>query len=177
MFRSIIASTVAAAAVVAVAAPAMGEAVVYDTRHVKSNPPDRPGHEHVSLDIPTGYAKIRTDWHTVSFVEKAGAGRTITVDLHPEADTVRKLRDERRALIRTAGDSYQEFAFRVNEPGSKVRARWVYTWQPEGTEDTEPYVSVLLMGGNRLQVVGKVSDKEHVDRIRSDVRRSLRFHR
>src|SRR5687767_3949148 len=62
-----LAGTAAAAAVAlsGLAMPAHAEAVVYESRNVRSNPPDAAGHEYASLDIPTGYARDRLNWHTV----------------------------------------------------------------------------------------------------------------
>jgi hypothetical protein len=178
MHRFTALATTAAAAAVAfsgLALPAHAEAVVYDSYGIRSNPPDRPGHEHATLDIPTGYEVDRIDWHTVGFFEQVDQGRAIIMDLHPESDTLRELKAEREAFIENAGDSYEEFAFQVNDKDAKVRARWVYTYAEEGTGDVAPFISVLLMNGNQLKVVGKVSEREHVERIRKHVVRSVVF--
>ena len=172
-----LATTTAAAAVAfsGLALPAHAEAVVYDTYGVRSNPPERPGHEYAALDIPTGYAMDRLDWHTVGFFEQVDQGRAIIMDLHPASDTVRELKAEREAFAEDAGDSYEEFAFRVNDKDAKVRARWVFTYAEAGTGDVAPFVSVMLMGGNQLKVVGKVAEREHVEEIRKHVVRSVVF--
>ncbi len=171
-------ATTAAAAAVALTGtvvPANAEAVVYENHTVQSNPPHRPGHEYASLDIPTGYEKDRLDWHTVGFFEKVEQGRAIIVDLHPKADTVKELRAVRAELIKDTGDSYREFAFKVNSNDSKVQARWTFTYAEPGTDEVAPFVSVLLMSGNQVRFVGKVSERDHVRFIRQHVRTSVVF--
>jgi hypothetical protein len=172
-----LATTTAAAAVVfsGLAMPAHAEAVVYKNYVISSNPPDRHGKEHATLDIPTGYEVDRLDWHTVGFVEQVEQGRAIIMDLHPQSDTVRELKAERAAFTEDAGDSYEEFAFQVNDKDAKVRARWVFTYAEEGTGDVAPFVSVMLMSGNQLRIVGKVAEREHVEEIRKHVVRSVDF--
>ena len=171
-------ATTAAAAAVAVsglALPAHAEAVVYKNYGISSNPPKDGAKEHATLDIPTGYAMDRMNWHTVGFFEQVDQGRAIIMDLHPESDTVGELKAERAAFAEDAGDSYEEFAFQVNDKDSKVRARWVFTYAEDGTGDVAPFVSVMLMNGNQLKVVGKVSEREHVEKIRKHVVRSVVF--
>ena len=178
MYRFTTLATTTAAAAVAfsgLAMPAHAEAVVYKNYGISSNPPDRPGKEHATLDIPTGYEMDRLDWHTVGFFEQVEQGRAIIMDLHPQSDTVRELRTERAAFAEDAGDSYEEFAFQVNDKDAKVRARWVFTYAEEGTGDVAPFVSVMLMSGNQLRVVGTVAEREHVEEIRKHVVRSVVF--
>ena len=171
-------ATIAAAAAVGFsgsAVPANAEAVVYENYGVRSNPPDRPGHEYATVDIPTGYDVDRLNWHTTVFFENVDQGRTIHVDLHPEADTPRELRAERAELMEEAGDSYREFAFRVNDKDAKVRARWSFTYTEPGTGDVDPFISVLLMSGNQIRVVGKLAEREQIRFIRKHVRKSVEF--
>jgi hypothetical protein len=167
-----------AAAAVTAAAPASAEAVVYDTKNVGAVPPGSPPEtrEWASLDVPTGYSRQRVDWHTVAFLENVEGGRQILLDLAPEVDTVRELRAEREALKAEAGDAYHEHAFVVHrEDGAKVTARWVYSYAAPGTEDVEPFTSVMLMGHNRLTVVGKESERKFVRDIRKHVVSSVVF--
>ena len=172
-----IATTAAAAAVAltGTALPANAEAVVYDSYGVQSNPPDRPGHEYATLDIPTGYEVDRLNWHTTVFHETLDQGRAIHVDLHPESDTVEELRAERDALIEEYADSYQEFAFDVKDEDAKVQARWSFTYTEPGTGDVDPFISVLLMNGNHIRIVGKLSERRHISSIRQHVRESVVF--
>jgi hypothetical protein len=166
--------TAASLALGAAAVPAHAEAVVYETRNVKATLPDG-GVEWAALDVPTGYERDRRNRHAVSFVEQNGAGRVITVNLRPKRDTLPELKQEREALMERYPGSYREFAFRVNGTDAEVRATWVYTFRAEGTEDTEPYVSVYLMRHNRLRIVGKVSERKQVDFIKDHVVRSVVF--
>jgi hypothetical protein len=170
--------TIALTAAAAVSAsPASAEAVVYDTKNVKAVEPGNPPEsaEWAGLDVPTGYTRQRLDWHTVGFFENHG-GRQILLDLHPESDTVDELRAERAALMEEAGDAYREYRFVVHdEDGARVTARWVYSYATPGTEDVEPFTSVMLMGANRLTVVGKESERRFVRDIRDHVVRSVVF--
>ena len=171
-------ATTAAAAAVALsglALPAHAEAVTYESYGITSNPPDGPGKEHATLDVPTGYAMDRLNWHTVGFFEQVDQGRAIIMDLHPESDTVKELKAERAAFAEAAGDSYEELGFKVYDKDSKVRARWVFTYAEEGTGDVAPFISVMLMGGNQLKVVGKLAEREQVEDIRKHVVRSVVF--
>jgi hypothetical protein len=172
-----LATTTAAAAIAftGLAMPAHAEAVVYDSYGIRSNPPGAAGHEYSTLDIPTGYGMDRLDWHTVDFFEQVDQGRAIIMDLHPESDTVRDLKAERATFAEEAGDSYEELAFKVNDKDYRVRARWVFTYAEEGTGDVAPFISVMLMGGNQLRVVGKLAEREQVERIREHVVRSVAF--
>ena len=61
------------------------------------------------------------------------------------------------------------------EDAAHVTARWVFSYAEPGTEDTEPFTSVMLMGGNRLTVVGKKSERKFVRDIRQHVVRSVVF--
>jgi hypothetical protein len=164
---ALLAAAAVAVSTVAVTAPATAEAVVYDTHHVKADA------EHASIDIPTGYTKHRENWHRFIWAEQFEGGRAIVLDLRPEADTVKELKAERGQLV--GAESYEEFAFVVNEPGSRVRARWVFTYSEPGTGDVDPFVSVMLMSGNRLQVAGKLAEKEQIKQIRRHVIRHLTF--
>ncbi|WP_148576018.1 hypothetical protein [Nocardioides caldifontis] len=152
--------------------PAHAEAVVYETKNVEATHPEG-GVEWASLDIPTGYEKQRLNRHSVAFVEQNGAGRTISIHLDPKVDTLGELKKERAALKKRYADSYREFAFRVKDRDSKVRATWVYTFEAEGTDETEPWISVSLVRHNQVRVVGKVSERQHVRRIRDHVVRSV----
>ncbi len=163
------------------ASPASAEAVVYDAKTVRSLAPGAAPEtaEHASVDIPTGYARDRRSWHKVSFVEQHGAGRVITVDLAPKADTLAELKRQREVIKERYADSYRELSFTVIDDEMRAaqlfRARWTYTIAEPGTEDTDPFVTVYLKGGNRLQVVGSMQDREHVQLIRHHVIRSFRF--
>ena len=173
------AAALAAVALAAAATPASAEAVVYKNKTVSSHQPGTPekSTEYASLDVPTGYARSRMDWHTVLFAEQVPNGRAIIVDLHPDADTVEELTDERDAFAEAAGDSYHEYAFKVNDEDSAVSARWTFSYEEPGSEGT-PYVTVVLMGGNRVQVAGDAGaagGRKAVDRIRKHVVRSVVF--
>ena len=175
MHRFTTLATTAAAAAVAVSGfvlPANAEAVVYETHDLRSNVPGG-GHEYASIDIPTGYAKDRIDWHTIAFFEQVDQGRTIIVDLQPEADTVRELKADRAEL--QGEESYEEFAFNVNDKDAKVRALWSFTYSEPSTGDVEPLISVLLMSGNQIKIIGKVEDRKHLRFIREHVRKSVAF--
>ncbi len=174
-------TSAAALAGLAAAAPASAEAVVYDTRTVSSLEPGASPRttEYASVDVPTGYTRDRRSWHKVSFVEQHGAGRVITVDLAPKADTLRELKAQRAAVRAAYADSYRELSFTVirdeMQAARLFTARWTYTIAEPGTEDTDPFVTVYLKGGNRLQVVGSMQDREQVRFIRHHVIRSLVF--
>ena len=172
-----IATTAAAAAVAltGTALPANAEAVVYDSYGVQSNPPDRPGHEYGTLDIPTGYEVDRLNWHTTVFHETVDQGRAIHVDLHPKSDTVEELRAERDALKEEYAASYKEFAFAVKGKDAKVQARWSFTFTEPNTGDVDPFVTVMLMHGNQVRIVGKLAERDHIRSIRRHVRESVVF--
>ena len=75
-----------------------------------------------------------------------------------------------------AGAGYREYRFVVHdEDGARVTARWTYSDAAPGTEDVEPFSSVVLMGGNRLTVVGKESERTFVRDIRHHVVRLVAF--
>ena len=167
-----------AASVVLSGGSANAEAIVYERHDVaaKERGETIRQAEHASLKIPTGYDVDKLNWHRWVWFEPFDGGQAIILDLEPKADTLRKLKAERAALIEDAGDSYEEFAFVVNEPGSKVRARWTFTYTEPNTGNVDPYVSVVLtVGGNRVQVAGSLQEKDLADRVRRDVVRSLRF--
>jgi hypothetical protein len=161
--------------------PASAEAVVYDSKTVRSVSPSTGDVETASVDIPTGYDRDRRNWHRVSFVENAGVGRVITVDLAPKADTLAKLKRQRGVIKDRYADSYREFSFTVIKDDAKAaelfRARWTYTFAAPGTGDPEPFITVYLKQGNRLQVVGSLQDKEQVKNIRRHIIKSLDFSR
>ena len=176
---STLVATAVTAGALAAAAPASAEAVVFDTKNVGARAPghDADTTEWASLDIPTGYARQRLDWHTVGFFEEVGEGRQIILDLHPRTDTVRELRAERDALREEGGKRYHEVAFVVHrEEGAPVTARWVYRYAAPGTDDIDdPYSSVMLMGGNRLTVVGSNAARPFVRDLRHHVIHSMTF--
>ena len=161
--------------------PASAEAVVYDQHTVRSLPPGAPAAtaEHASVDIPTGYDRDRRNWHKVSFVETHGAGRVITVDLDPWANTLERFEAQRDAFAAKHGDAYRELSFTVVDDELQAarlfRARWTYTVTTPGTDEPAPFVTVYLKGGNRLKVVGALEDAEHLRFIRRHVVRSLSF--
>jgi hypothetical protein len=173
--------TALAAAASLSGSPASAEAVVYDARAVSAHAPGTAPEsvEHANLDVPTGYARDRRNWHKVSFVEQHGVGRVITVDLAPRADTLAKLKRQRGVIAERYAGTYRELSFTVIHDEMKAarlfRARWTYTFAAPGTEDTSPFVTVYLKGGNRLQVVGSLQDADHVRFIRDHVVRSLTF--
>ena len=176
-----LATALSLAAIASTGSPASAEAVVYDAHTVRSLAPGAAAEtaEHASVDIPTGYARDRRSWHKVSFVEQHGAGRVITVDLAPRADTLAELKRQREVLKERYADSYRELSFTVVDDEMQAsrlfRARWTYTIAEPGTEDTDPFVTVYLKGGNRLQVVGSMQDREQVRFIRHHVIRSFTF--
>jgi hypothetical protein len=159
--------------------PASAEAVVYDGRAVRSLEPGAAPEtaEFATLDVPTGYDPDRRNWHKVSFVEERGAGRVITVDLDPHANTLARLKAQRAAFADKHADSYRELSFTVIKDDAKARslfrARWAYTVSTENTGDVSPFVTVYLKQGNRLKVVGSMADREQVRSIRDHVIRSF----
>ena len=168
------AAAMAAVALTAVATPASAEAVVYKNKTVGAHEPHTPKKttEHLSLDVPTGYARSRMDWHTVLFAEQVPNGRAMIVDLRPQSDTVDELTEERDAFAVEAGESYHEYAFEVNGEDSAVQARWTFRYAEPESEGTA-FVTVVLIGGNRVQVAGDVDDRKAVNRIRKHVVRSV----
>ena len=167
----------AAIALSAVASPAAAEAVVYEQQTVTAREPGEParGAETATLDVPTGYERHRLSWHAVGFAEMFDGGRSLVLDLQPQSDTLAELKQERATFAEEAGDSYRELDFTVNDRDAKVRARWLFTYAEDGTGDVDPYISVLLMRGNRLQMSGRLSERKHVNEIRHHVVRSVRF--
>jgi hypothetical protein len=163
-----------ASSTVAAIGPARAEAVVYETQNVKA---EKAGEylEYAAIDIPTGYVRDRVNWHRVAWHERHENGRTIILDLHPRADTVAELAAERATLRAQAGSSYEELAYVVNGDEARVSARWVFTYTEPGTGDVAPFVSVILLRGNRLQVVGRLDEKEPVKRIRRHIVHHLVF--
>jgi hypothetical protein len=150
--------------------PAHAEAIVFKTRHVAAVAPGETAEtaEHASIRIPTGYTRHKTAWHQWAWVENVEDGITISLDLEPQADTLRELRAERKDLA--TNETYEEFAFRVNEPGANVRAKWVFTVTEPHTGSVDPYVSVYLMrGGDRILVGGRLAEKDLAQRIRRHV--------
>jgi hypothetical protein len=165
----------AAAAVLAsslLAAPAHGEAVVYETQHVKA---EEPGEylEYAAIDIPTGYTRERASWHQVVWTENVRNGRTISLDLHPDGDTVEELAAERAALATQPG--YDEHAYVVNTLDDDVTSRWVYSLPAPRAGRPAPFVSVVLLKGNRFEMTGRLDEKPHVKRIRRHIVRHLVF--
>lgn len=160
-------------------AAANAEAIVYEKHQVTAKAPQETMKEaeRASIRIPTGYARLKDSWHQWSWVENVENGITIRLDLQPKVDTVRELRAERAALAKAAGVDYREFSFDVNPVGSTVRARWVFSAVDAGSEDTKPYVHVMLMSRNRLQVVGRTTEKALAKRIRNHTVNTLSFSR
>lgn len=157
---------------------AHAEAIVYESYNVRAKAPDEPlaGAEHASIEIPTGYTKHKLGWHRWVWSENVEDGVTIGLNLQPRRDTVKELKAERAALKEVAGEDYTEFAFRVNDVGSKVRARWVFSYAEPNTGNAEPYTSVILLrGGNRLLVGGRLSERDLAKRIRRHTVRTIRF--
>lgn len=174
---ALLATAAVAASVVLAGGAASAEAIVYERHSVAARAAGETVRqaEHASLKIPTGYERDKMSWHSWVWYEPFDGGQAIILDLEPKADTLRKLRAERARFIEDAGDSYEELAFVVNEPGAKVRARWAFTYTEMGTGNVDPYVNVVLIHGNRLQVSGSLAERDLADRVRRDVVRSLRF--
>ena len=156
----------------AVPCSASAEDVVYENRTVESDPPDGTA-EHLTLDVPADWDEDRLNWHSVGFFDLTAPGKWIIVDLEPLANTAREVRAERRLLQALGPSDYREYAFRVNEPGSRVRVRWVYANRDSQTEDTWSYTSVFLMHGNRLVIDGRRSEKAQLKSIRRHVAHSV----
>ena len=170
--------TTAAAVAVAVsglAMPAHAEAVVYEKQTVSTKSNDDSTREYATLAIPTGYDKHRIDRHTVGFFEMVDGGRAIIMDLEPEVNTVKEIKAQRAELVEEGGAAYEEFAFKVNDQDAKVRVFWSYSYETPGTEEVDPFTNVMLMSGNRLHVVGKLAEREHVEEIRKHVVKSVKF--
>lgn len=167
---TLLATAVAAGALVA--APAHGEAVVYETQDVTA---EKPG-EHVAyaaIDIPTGYTRDRASWHQVVWHENVRQGRTISLDLRPDVGSVDGLAAERAAVAAQPG--YVEHAYVVNPLDDRVAARWVYSLPAPRAGRPDPFVSVVLLGGNRFEMTGRLDEKQHVKRIRRHIVRHLVF--
>jgi hypothetical protein len=182
MNRTTLTAFAATAALTAGSALAAGsahaEAIVYENYNVRAKAPDETlaGAEHASIKIPTGYTKHKPSWHRWAWVENVENGITIGLDLQPRRDTVKELKAERAALKEAAGEDYKEFAFRVNDLGSKVRARWVYSYSEPNSGNVDPYTSVILLrGGNRLLVAGEVAEMDLAKRIRRHTVRTISF--
>ena len=75
-----------------------------------------------------------------------------------------RLREVPKAEVHEFGAVIYEMLFGDRDPVAEP-----------GTEDTSPFVTVYLKGGNRLQVVGSMADADHVRFIRHHVIRSLTF--
>ena len=172
-----VATAAIASSVVLSGGAANAEAVVYERHDVAAREAGETIRqaEHASLKIPTGYDVDKMTWHSWVWYEPFDGGQAIVLDLEPRVDTVRKLKAERARFIEDAGETYREFAFVVNQPGAKVRARWSFTYTEAGTGQVDPYVNVILTHGNRLQIAGSLPERDLADRVRRDVVRSLRF--
>ncbi len=94
------------------------------------------------------------------------------MDLAPRNGTPAELRAQRHRTTTTYGDSYRELAFEVDRSNGAVTARWVYLFTEPGTDDHDPFVSVVLTEGNRIEVVGRLAEREHVRAIRKHVVRT-----
>jgi hypothetical protein len=171
--KTLIAAALALAGVsTAVPANASAEDLVYENRSVESDPPDGAA-EHLTLDVPADWDEDRLNWHSVGFFDLTAPGKSIIVDLEPRANTAREVRAERRQLRALGPSDYREYAFRVNEPGSRVRVRWVYANRDSQTDDTWSYTSVFLMRGNRLVIDGRRSERAQLKSIRRHVAPSV----
>lgn len=160
------------------AGPANAEAIVFEPENVHAVPPPdaEPSREHATIEIPTGYTRHKVNWHQWAWVENIENGVTIQLDLKPNSDTVRELRAERNRLRSVGGDDYREFDFTVNEPGRKVRARWVFTYSEPFTDDVDSFVGVVLLrDGNRVLVAGRLDERRLATRIRRHVVDTIRF--
>jgi hypothetical protein len=155
-----------------VAVPARGEAVVYETQDVKA---EKPGEflAYAAIDIPTGYTRDRVSWHQVAWIENVRDGRTISLDLHPDHETVEELAAERAALATQPG--YVEHAYVVNTPDDRVTARWVYALPDARPGKPTRFVSVVLLRTNRFEMNGRLDEKPFVQRIRRHIVRHLVF--
>jgi hypothetical protein len=168
------AAAVLSGATIAPASHAGAEELVFENRKVKSDPPEG-SPEVATLDVPADWVRNRLNWHSVGFFDLTAPGKSIVLDLEPLEDTVREVRAERRLLRGLGPSDYREYAFRVADPGSKVRVRWVYAHRDSQTEDTWSYTSVFLMRGNRLVIDGRRSEREELKPIRRHVVRSVEF--
>ena len=181
--RPTVLATVAATAavgVIATSAPAVAEAVVYTSERAAvrltygtDEPPS--ARESVRLDVPTGYVRDRRNPHKVTWHEPFSGGRAISVDLAPRNGTVAELRAQRDRLAATGDADYRELAFRVDRFPEGPVALWSYTFTEPGTGDVDPFVSVVLTGGNRIEVVGRLVERTHVRALRKHVVRSVQF--
>jgi hypothetical protein len=176
-------TAVAAAAAVGVLAsttPAVAEAVVYTSERAAvrltqgtDEPPS--ARESVRLDVPTGYVRDRRNPHKVTWHEPFTGGRAISVDLAPRNGSPAELRAQRDRTAATSGATYRELAFEVDRADGEVTARWVYSFTDPGTGDVDPFVSVVLTEGNRIEVAGRLAEREHVRTIRKHVVASAVF--
>lgn len=174
-----VAATAAAVGVLS-PAPAVAEAVVWSTErasvrltHGTDEPPS--ARESVRVEVPTGYVRDRRNPHKVTWHEPFSGGRAISVDLAPRNGTVPDLRAQRDRLAATEDADYRELAFRVDRSSDGPVARWSYTFSEPGTGDVDPFVSVVLIEGNRVEVVGRLAEREHVRAIRKHVVASAEF--
>ncbi|QIK65875.1 hypothetical protein G7072_05585 [Nocardioides sp. HDW12B] len=174
------AAATAAAGVLATPTPAVAEAVVYTSERASvrltygtDEPPS--ARESVRLDVPTGYVRDRRNPHKVTWHEPFTGGRAISVDLAPRNGTAADLRAQRDRTAATYGDSYRELAFDVDRSAGGMTARWAYSFTEPGTGDVDPFVSVVLTEGNRIEVVGRLAEREQVRAIRKHVVASARF--
>jgi hypothetical protein len=168
------AAVLAALAATAAPTPATADDISYQNHVVESTPPDGAG-ESISLDVPADWERDTLNWHTAGFFDYIEQPRSIVVDLEPLVNTVREARAEARVLRELGRRYYREFAFKVNEPGSRVRARWVFAYRDAPTDDTWSYTGVFLMKGNRLVIDGRLAHKEELQQIRRHVVRSVEF--
>lgn len=132
-------------------------------------------HETVTLDAPAGWDRQQLNRHSVGFYDYTAPGKSIVVDLAPLVDTVAEMKAERRTLKDLGRRYYREVRFRVSDPGSKVRVRWVFSYRDAQTDDTWSFTSVYLMHGDRLVVDGRRAQREAIIPIRDHVVRSVRF--
>lgn len=169
---------IAAAAIAAIAgtvapSPALGDEITYVHHDVRSDP--RKGSpEHVSLDVPDSW-ETRSTRTSASFFDQI-PGSSLVVDLRPLVNTVPELRDQVAMLRDQGAERYREHDFRVNDPGSKIRARWVFAYSDAQTGSDWSYASIFLIDGDRLSIEGKLADIEELREIRRRVVTSYQVH-
>jgi hypothetical protein len=133
------------------------------------------GDETVTLDAPAAWDRQQLNEHSVGFLNYTAPGKRIVLDLAPLVDTVAEMKAERRTLRDLGPRYYREVGFRVNDPGRKVRVRWVFSYRDAQTDDTWSFTSYYLMHGNRLEVDGRQTQRDRLVTIRDHVVRSVRF--
>ena len=156
------------AALATTATPALADEITYEEHTFTSNP--REGEpEEISLEVPADWDRQRLNRVTVGFFGTSVMPQTIVADLDPLSDTVREMRAEAKTLRDLGKRYYREFDFGVNDEDDKVRVRWVFAYRDAQTDDTWSYTSIFLMGDDRLEIDGRLKQKEQMQEIRRHV--------